>query len=254
LRLMTEPYSRHIKFENVINFRDLGGYRARDGYTVAWRRLFRSGEFRDMTENDLSLLTGEIGLTSVIDLRSSMEIEHRGVGLIAEADIRYHNISFIAGGNREEDERLFKEITNMGQFYVHLVRHSEFGGRIVNALEIIAEPENHPLVFHCAIGKDRTGILAAVLLSVLGVRDEDIIEDYTLSTPYMEELLRQINSNPEMAKNIEPLPHYFWEATPESMSLFLSTLRREYGSVIDYLKAQGAEPSLVQRLEKALLT
>ena len=116
------------------------------------------------------------------------------------------------------------------------------------------EPENHPLVFNCAIGKDRTGILAAILLSVLGVKDEDIIEDYSLSTPYMEELLERIRSDPEIARAIEPLPAYFWEAAPESMSLFLSTLRREYGSMRDYLKAQGAESSLIQSLESALLT
>lgn len=251
---MSELYSRHIKFEHVINFRDLGGYRARDGYTVAWRRLFRSGEFRNMTRSDFNLLTGEIGVTSVIDLRSSIEVERQGVGLLSEADIRYHNISFLAGGNREEDERLFKEFTNMGEFYLHLVRKSEFGERIAAALEIIAEPENHPLVFHCAIGKDRTGILAAVLLSVLGVKDEDIIEDYSLSAPYMEELLERINNDPEMAKAIKPLPDYFWKAAPESMALFLSTLRREYGSVRDYVKAQGVEPSLIKRLESSLLT
>ena len=250
---MTEPYSRHIRFENVVNFRDLGGYPARDGYTVAWRRLFRSGEFRNMTRKDLDLLTGEIGLTSVLDLRSSLEVENQGIGLIAESDINYHNISFIAGGNREEDELLFNRFVNMGQFYLHLVRKSEFGERIVRALELIADPENHPLVFHCAIGKDRTGILAAVLLSVLGVKDEVIIEDYSLSTPYMEQLLERINSNPETAKYIKPLPDYFWEASAESMSLFLSTLRNEYGSIEGYLKAQGTESSLIDRLEKALL-
>ncbi|MCK4863108.1 MAG: tyrosine-protein phosphatase, partial [Dehalococcoidales bacterium] len=203
---------------------------------------------------DLDRLTGEMGLTSVIDLRSGMEVEHQGIGLLSEADIKYHNISFIAGGNRDEDERLFRELSNMGEFYLHLVRKNEFGERIVAALEIIAEPTNHPLVFHCAIGKDRTGILAAILLSVLGVEDEDIIEDYSLSTPYMEALLERMNNDPKMAEFAGRLPGYSWEASRESMELFLSTLKREYGSVGDYLKVQGVEPSLVQRLEKALLT
>lgn len=252
--MVTEPYTRHIYFDNVINFRDLGGYRTRDGYTVAWRRLFRSGEFRNMTRSDLNLLMEDIGVTSVIDLRSSKEVEQQGVGLLAEAGIKYHNISFIASGNRDQDERLFREFTNMGQFYLHLVRHSKFGERVVAALKIIAEPGNHPLVFHCAIGKDRTGILAAILLSALGVEDEDIIEDYSLSTPYMEELVERMNNEPEMAEFAKQLPGYTWQAVPESMSLFLSTLQREYGSVRDYLSAQGVEPSLIQRLEGALLT
>lgn len=158
------------------------------------------------------------------------------------------------GGDRKADEQRFKEFTNMGQFYLYLVRQREFDKRIVAALKIIAEPGNHPLVFHCAIGKDRTGILAAVLLSVLGVKDEDIIEDYSLSTPYMEVLLEHMSNDPKMAEMAGHLPGYFWEAAPESMALFLSTLRREYGSVRDYLKARGVEPSLIERLESSLLT
>ncbi len=255
MRIMAELYSRHIYFEHIINFRDLGGYRTRDGHTVTWRRLFRSGEFRNMTGSEFKRLTGEIGLTSVIDLRSSMEVERQGIGHLSEAGIIYHNVSFITGGgNREEDEQLFRKFTNMGEFYSHLVRQSEFGERIVAALKIIAEPENHPLVFHCAIGKDRTGILAAILLSVLGVEDKDIIEDYAFSTPYMEELLNRINTDPKMAEMAGHLPAYFWKAAPESMALFLSTLKKEYGSVKGYLEDQGIEPLLIQRLETALLT
>jgi protein-tyrosine phosphatase len=250
---MPEQPSRHIAFDAVLNFRDLGGYPTRDGRRVAWRRLFRSGDFLHMTEGDLRRLTVDIGITSVIDLRSSPEVTEHGIGLLARANIRYHNISFIAGGNREEDERLLQQLTSMGEFYLHLVRQGGFGGLILRALEIIAGAENHPLVFHCAMGKDRTGILAAVLLGILGVEDRHIIEDYALSTPYIEEFDRQLRSNPEIAGEIEKLPGYLFEATPESMSLFLSTLHREYGSVKGYLEAQGAGPDLFPRLEKALL-
>lgn len=252
---MTELYSRHISFESVPNFRDIGGYRTHDGHTVTWRRLFRSGELGNMTRSDLNRLREEIGLTSVIDLRSAIETERQGAGLLSEAGIGYHNIPFITGGSdRNEEERLFWEFSNMGEFYLHLVQQREFGKRIEEALEVIAEPDNHPLLFHCAVGKDRTGILAAILLSVLGVEDEDIIEDYSLSTPYMEELIERMKNEPKMAEFAKRLPGFFWGAAPESMALFLSTLQREYGSVRDYLRVQGVEPSLIQRLESALLT
>jgi protein-tyrosine phosphatase len=149
---------------------------------------------------------------------------------------------------------MFQEFSNMGEFYLSLVRHKEFSRRVVEALKIIAEPENHPLVFHCAVGKDRTGILAAIVLSILGVADADIIEDYTLTAPYMEEIIKRMNNNPETAKIAKQLPGYFWKAVPESMALFLSTLQREYGSVRGYVEAQGAEASLSRRLKKSLLT
>jgi protein-tyrosine phosphatase len=251
---MAELHSRHIGLKSVTNFRDIGGYRTQNGNSVAWRRVFRSGEFGHLTRNDFQRLTEEIGLTSVIDLRSTLEIERQGIGLLSESDIRYHSVPFFTGSDRAEDEQLFRKLTNMGEFYVHLVRYKDFGKRIIEALEVIAEPENHPLVFNCAVGKDRTGILASILLSILGVGDEDIIEDYSLSGPYMEELLKQINSNPKMAEAIKPLPGYFWKAAPESMTLFLSTLRKEYGSTKGYLESLGMEPSLVGRLERALLT
>lgn len=251
---MAEQHSRHLNFESVTNFRDLGGYRTRTGRTVAWRRLFRSGEFSKITRDDFGRLTREIGLASVIDLRSAFERERQGIGLLAEASIRYHAISFlIDGGDRKGDERRFRGFSSMGEFYVYLTGKKEFGQRIIDALEIIAEVENHPLVFHCAIGKDRTGILAAVLLSALGVEDEDIIEDYALSAPYMIELISSKNRHPEIDATVKVLPEFLWEATPESMALFLATLVREYGSVKGYLESHGAEPSLINRLETALL-
>jgi protein-tyrosine phosphatase len=252
---IAEQHTRQITFDSISNFRDLGGYKASRGQTVAWRRLFRSGDLRNMTRRDFTILREEIGLTSVIDLRSNIEIEKQGVGTLSESGIKYYNVSFISdGGDKEANERRYKECSNMGEFYLQLVRQKEFGKRIIEALEVIAKPENHPLVFHCAIGKDRTGILAAILLSVLDVADEDIIEDYSLSTPYMEKLLSSIDTEPKMAEAVKNLPRYFWDAAPESMVLFLSTIRKEYGSARGYLESLNSESSLIERLEKALLT
>jgi protein-tyrosine phosphatase len=251
---MAERYSRQINFESVINFRDLGGYKARGGRMVAWRRLFRSGELHHMTRSDFNRLTGEIRLASVIDLRSAIERERQGIGLLSEAGVKYHSVSFLSdGGDRKANEQRYSNFSNMGEFYIYLVRKREFGQQIIEALKIIAASENHPLIFHCAIGKDRTGILAAILLNILGAGDEDIITDYSLSAPYMAELIGRKDSEPEIAQAVKVLPAYFWEAAPESMALFLAELRREYGSARGYVEAQGAEPSLIERLEAALL-
>jgi protein-tyrosine phosphatase len=170
---MNETYSRHIKLERVLNFRDIGGYPTREGRTVAWRRVFRSGTLIRMSPGDSTRLTEEIGLNFVLDLRSGLEIQ-KGICPLSPTLVNYHNLPLMTdGGNREEEERLFGQMTNMGQFYLYLLETPEFGQRIVAALEFIAEPDKHPLVFHCSAGKDRTGILTAVLLSVLGVADKD---------------------------------------------------------------------------------
>jgi protein-tyrosine phosphatase len=251
---MNGKYSRYIDFENVPNFRDLGGFRAKGGHKVAQRRVFRSSEFSYMTRNDFNRLTGEIGLASVIDLRSAEERERAGIGLLSETGIKFHNISFLTdGGNKNSDEKRFTNFPNMGEFYVYLTGNKRFGQRIVEALEIIAAPENHPLVFHCAVGKDRTGLLAAFLLSGLGVADKDIIEDYAMSGPPMQVIIKRLNSKPETAGFVTRIPAYFWEAVPESMAVLLAALKKEFGSAEGYLKENSADSSLVKRLEKALL-
>jgi protein-tyrosine phosphatase len=249
-----EPF-RHIDFESVGNFRDIGGYRAGPGRTVAWRRVFRSGELHRMTAEDLAKLREEIGLASVIDLRSDLEIKRHGVGLLSGSGIKYYNISFIPdGGDAGVDAKKFNEFPDMGEFYVHLIRQEGFGQRVVAALEVIAGSDNQPVVFHCTAGKDRTGILTAVLLSVLGVTDKDIEADYCLTGPYIEALFERLKSELKKEKDSPPLPDFFWRTEPASMALLLSTFRSEYGSVEGYLKGHGAAASLIKRLKTVLLT
>jgi protein-tyrosine phosphatase len=251
---MTESHHRHLNFDFVRNFRDLGGYQTRNGRIVAWRKLFRSGELRHRTTDDLSLLQTETGLASVLDLRSDVEIKQESVELITGAGIRYHNVPFLTGGNDDnQEDELFSKFTSMGQFYVFLLEDKEFGNRLIEALELIAEPENHPLMFHCTLGKDRTGILSAIVLSVLGVEDEDIITDYTLTAQSMEAEINRFKNDPRTAGAVIDLPGYFWESSAKSMELFLSHIQREHSSAREYVESHGANDSLVPRLERALL-
>lgn len=252
---MMEKPDRHLRFTSVVNFRDIGGYRGYRGKTVAWRRVYRSGEFRNLSREDLQRLTGELRVKTVLDLRSGNELKNNGKGLLAETNLRYCNIAFMTDGDGdpETNRKRYAHCTNMGDFYLELMRQKEFGKRVVQALEMIAEPENHPLVFHCAVGKDRTGMLAAMLLKLLGVKEADIIEDYTLSEPYMDELFAKLKANPP--KDAPPLdiPDYFWKASAASMKKLLSTLTKEYGSIEEYLKEMGMTEDLPQQLRKALL-
>lgn len=251
---MAEKYPRQIEFENVINFRDIGGYRTRDGRTVVWRRLFRSAELRHLSANDLDKLRGDIGLKSILDLRNSYEVKHQGLGRLGAAGFKYYNVPFISGdGGQEKKVPSYEGFHSMGEFYVHLIWQNGFNRQVIAALEIVAESGNHPLVFHCAAGKDRTGILAAVILGALDVADEDIQQDYCLSAFHMEMVRNRLKNAPKLSGDIIELPDFAWEATPESMELFLATLRREYGTMKDYLSTHGAAPSLLKRLRTALL-
>ena len=247
---------RHIDFGSVPNFRDLGGYRTRDGRAVAWRRLFRSAALHSMSRPDLARFKEVIRPRVVIDLRTPRGPNKQWeIDLVGEVGARYHNVPFRPDSPdyvRQETER-FRDATDMGELYLYRIRPPEFGKRLVDSLELIADRDNHPLVFHCSAGKDRTGVLAATVLAAAGVMDEDIIHDYTSSAPFMPEIRNRMISDPAASAELKELPDFEWEASAESMARFLALLRREYGSAAGYLKAQGADDSLPRRLEEALL-
>jgi protein tyrosine/serine phosphatase len=253
---MSQSYPRHIHLGSVPNFRDLGGYRTHDGRTVAWRRLFRSAALHKMNERDIARLKQEIGPRAVIDLRRPRDPEKNPeLLLLEEIGARYYPIPF-----RPDDRAYLKDewtanpnATNMGEIYLYRISEKPYGKRLVDAIEIIAEEDNHPLVFHCSAGKDRTGVLAAMVLAAMGIVDDDVVEDYALSAPLMKDIRDRMTSDPETAEAVKDQPEFQWEASAESMAAFLSLLRREYGSADGYLRANGACSSLVDRLKVALL-
>lgn len=179
--------NREIAFESILNFRDLGGYQTADGRKVAWRRLFRSGNLAEMTENDFNKFHKELGISVIIDLRSDYEIKRQGLGIVSNPGIMHRNVCFITdGGKKEMNDRQFQGVTHLGETYFNMVHTPGFGEKVVEALEVIADNNSTPLVFHCFAGKDRTGILASMILSSLNVSDADIAADYALSAPYMK--------------------------------------------------------------------
>ena len=166
---------------------------------------------------------------------------------------RYYSIPLITGDDHDKEKELFRTFSNSGEVFLHNVEHKEYNRRIIEALKTIADPENHPLVFHCSWGKARTGVLAAIVLSVLGVEDEDIIADYILTDLDMKKLIERWNTNPLTVGEIEDWPKYYLNVDSYSMAYFLSSFKRKYNSVRGYIGAQGEDVSLIDRLTSALL-
>ena len=221
---MSLSYPRHINFESVPNFRDLGGYRTQDGRAVAWRRLFRSAALHSMSRPDIARFKEDIRPRAVLDLRSPSEPnKQREISLLGEVGARYHNVPFrpTSPEYTKHEMELFRDATDMGELYLYRICQPEFGKRLVDSLELIAERNNHPLVFHCTAGKDRTGVLAAMLLAAAGVIDEDISHDYTLSAPFIPAIRDRMTNDPAAPPEVKELPDFQWEASPESMAVFL---------------------------------
>lgn len=250
---MPNTYSRHIELESVLNFRDLGGYRTASGNSTAWRKLFRAGNLANINSNDMGRLRGELSLSVVIDLRSPFEIDPKYTQVLSASGIKYHNISLF--GDKEEDgdnPQPDYNVSDMGEFYVRLIRQEKFGNRIASVLKLIAESIDSPLVFHCSVGKDRTGIIAAFILGLLDVADEDIVQDYCLTAQFITELQDAAKKDPNLGGQISSIPAFFWQATPATMHYFLDSLRREFGTAREYLENHGMDSFVSDRLRTAL--
>lgn len=161
-----------VSLEGCVNFRDLGGWRTADGRRVRSGRLFRSDALHRVTPGDLARLRGELDVRTLIDLRSSHEVAKEGRGPLCEGPVAYHHLPFFDTPERDPARQLPEG--GLAAIYLAMLRFAR--APISRALETLAASPG-AAVFHCAAGKDRTGVLSAVVLGSLGVLDEDIVED-----------------------------------------------------------------------------
>ncbi|HTT86777.1 MAG TPA: tyrosine-protein phosphatase [Acidimicrobiales bacterium] len=222
-----EP-TRRLPLSGCFNFRDLGGYRAAGGRRLRWRTLFRADGLTRLDPADCRVL-GELGLATVIDLRTRGEADERGRFPLELLAVSYHHLPLIDVLPATEELEHYREPAFVTARYREILR--EGSASINRAVEILAEPGSLPAVFHCSAGKDRTGVLAALVLGFLGVPTETIVEDYALSSQAMVAMLEWMRKeNPDSAERIERLRPAVMSAPSESMAAFVEALLDEHGS------------------------
>lgn len=178
----TRAGNRMLSFQGGCNFRDIGGYRAEDGRTVRWNRVYRAGVLSYFTTGDHGSLR-ELGVQAICDLRRTEEREREPTRW---PDATAHALSWDDGSGTPTIRGFasHRPSTAAGMFdaMIDLYRALPvwMGARVGGMFECIAAGKL-PLVVHCAAGKDRTGVAIAILLSVLGVPRETIVEDYLLT-------------------------------------------------------------------------
>jgi protein-tyrosine phosphatase len=242
---------RRLPFEGARNFRDLGGYPSSDGKRTRWRLVFRSGSLHNLTARDLDGFAG-LGVRAVFDLRGDTErslepdpvpsvhlpvlderADQDGAGLLR------------ARSCEDAEAAMFRICWGM------LERRAVVFGQLMAAL---AAPANLPAVVHCAGGKDRTGIAAALLLGALGVDRATVLADYCLTGQVASAEAQSFMTALAAAGISAEAAAVILGAPPGPMARALEELDSRYGGTEAYLLGPAGVPREVLRRLRELLT
>jgi protein-tyrosine phosphatase len=242
------------ELDGPANFRDLGGYATASGGVTRRGRLFRSDSLSYLSERDVAALRDELGVRTVIDLRAGHEVEEYGHGPLAEHVRQLHLPIVDQTREPPTPRRLIRrapKFQTLDEIYGFMLR--EYASRFGTVLRVIADGDNHPLVFHCAAGKDRTGLVAALVLSLCGVPDDAIVTDFAFTESRMPEIIARHTARAEEAAGDAEVAGQQYGAQAATMHAVLESVRDEFASVDDYVRSTGVTAGEIEALRAALV-
>lgn len=232
--LRTASGDRRVNLRGCFNFRDLGGYPTVDGRRTRWRRLFRSDGLHGLTEADQREVA-ELRLAAVVDLRTPDEVAEQGWARVATT--QYHLPVAEVLPSADGTSGSHAEAALVAESY-----WSTLAGSVETVREVLAvltDPSSYPAVICCSSGVDRTGVVTAVVLGLLGVPDDVMVSDYAASR---EATLRRIGrmrfEHPSAVRqDVDRYGPGLLGVVPEAMTRFLDRLRAEHGSFAGYAES-----------------
>ncbi|HST67171.1 MAG TPA: tyrosine-protein phosphatase [Mycobacteriales bacterium] len=263
-----------LPLDGAVNARDLGSLPTDGGAPTARGRLLRSDNLQGLTPADVRLLVDEVGLRTVIDLRTNVEVSMEGPGpltLEPAVDIRHLSLFAEGGGNTDVDADALLPWQEDGvteqretaldgtaadpqrravAFYLAYLRDRP--DSVVAALRAIASSEGAALV-HCAAGKDRTGVVVALALSVAGVPREEIVADYAATADRLPALLARLRASDTYRDDLNSRPDDAHRPRAATMEGFLDHLDARHGGPLGWLESAGFGPADVARLRARLV-
>lgn len=251
---MDNIYSKRLPVTSVCNMRDLGGYPVKGGGVTKYGAFLRSARPCGMTREDLDFLR-EYGVTVSLDFRSESECNKWPSSLKNESwvdyrlktlDVKHVIISDNSAlGPRDGIER-------MAWPDVYIMMAEDYKAWFRDILEEAGACRGC-MHYHCTTGKDRTGMISALLLGIAGVYDEDIIADYCVSQVYLRPVFRElIASSVKWADKLD-MDDAFFKTAPVNMSALLEHFKSKYGGILGYAENIGVTKECIDAIQKKLL-
>jgi protein-tyrosine phosphatase len=248
---VTAHEHRFVPLDGAFNFRDLGGLPTLDGAVTRAGVMFRSDALHHLVPSDVDYLT-ELGVRTVIDLRSAVELDRTGRGPLEDTDMQWFHAP-LSHGDAASGRVLPPALAegNLGRHYVDSL--AERTETLAEVIAHLATRDNLPAVFHCTAGKDRTGMVAALVLSLVGVADDVIVHDYTLTDDRMGLVMERIRASGDFPEPVTPMLASVGRAEAASMETFLAAVRDTHGDAEGWARDAGLSDDTLSSLRDVLL-
>lgn len=247
------PPPPDLRFDGIDNIRDLGGLHTVDGRVTRHGRVLRSSAVHEATQADAERVVRELGVRLLVDLRSPKEVERLGRGPLARRLPAYVHAPLLAAPLHEggADTLIDASKSSMLEHYVAYLQHSAM--QLAMAVRLLASDAHLPALFHCAAGKDRTGVLAALVLDAVGVRHDEIVADYVRSAANMPLILARLRQRADYERLMAKVPPYALQAPAQTMQDWLAHLQHMHGGAVGWLDRAGVGSDVVTALKRTLL-
>lgn len=240
MRLTREE--RLLHFPPITNIRDLGGYETKDHMFTVSHKYVRSAIVANVSDEQLQGIY-DYGIRAVLDLRSDAEIESHPHALKDYRDIAYYSINLMDIKNLNVFP---EEIVELSDMYIYLVDNCQH--KIKEVFQLLIQHKNEGVLYNCSAGKDRTGVISALLLNLAQVDNEAIITDYSESYENNREINRFLETQSGTACDQALLL-----SEPKQIKRFLDHFESKYHSTFDYLLMLGFDKSDVQQLKEVFI-
>lgn len=239
--------ARFLTLNGTLNTRDLGGLPVHGNGLTHSGIFFRSDIPMQLAEADFERLRS-MGLSTVIDLRQPQELERDPNSLASRAGIDYQNVEIWGHINAASAQP--EDPYDITAFYLRALDHA--GSAFVRVMTLLAESPGAAL-FHCTAGKDRTGLVAALLLEAVGVDREAIVDDFALTHDRIDPLRQRLLADAEQQGIARHDFERLLGATPELIGPALEHLDSSFGGAVAYLKGNGLPDDILEKLRHKLV-
>ena len=240
-------------YEGLLGFREVAGLRTEDGGRIRGGLLYRSGTPQFLDLESARRLVADTGIRSTVDLRLPHEVRQEGRGPLDTLAVRQslHPLrvrAVVAPGSAVAPMPGDDPVVETYLRYLN-----DGADQVAGVVRELARPGALPALVHCTVGKDRTGVVVALLLSAVGVRRDEVVAEYAAGAGDVAPAMERLRGMVSYGDAVDVYPAATWVVEAEAMRRFLEAVDERHGGVRAFLHARGVLPAIVEELTELLV-